>query len=590
MDITLKELFERYGGALALAAAIVLVTLLTPAIDKRDGGEGVRTTGPVDEAAQPLGAAGTTSSGSSDAVREPTVSGSESASPGSVDSAGAGAPAGASQPAATDGPCRPDGRTEGISIYQPPCVPLFRGDNGGATARGVTPDEIKVVLFQPQASAAQQAALSAAGLAATDEEIEQMAEGFRRYYNNHHETYGREVVVEIYKARGANTDDQAMRADALAIADTVKAFAVMTLVASDAFIEELTARGVIVLDAALNRTNAFYERTAPYFFSRMSSAEEIFAHVGEYIGKRLAGKAAEWAGTTLAGTPRAFGLVYLDQPGFDSSVEFLRSELARHGANLERAVGYSSDTARAQEQASNIIAQMKSSGVTTVIFNGDLLYPIFLTEEADRQLYEPEWFTTGSGLEDITFIGRKYSQNQWRHAFGISPMYMYWVNLSTSEGYREWHHGMPEADPGDEYFGLNTPMNMFRLLFLGIHLAGPNLTPDSYVDAMYRYPVTGGEPHFPAWSFTPESRSAVEDRKQVWWNPTATCRDEFDSDGVGCMMHVDNGVRTRLGAWPTSTPKMFDPDGAIVAADVDARFPHEADGHDHDTRCRSCGS
>ena len=35
------------------------------------------------------------------------------------------------------------------SVYAPPCVEPFEGDNGGATSAGVTADEVTVVYYQP---------------------------------------------------------------------------------------------------------------------------------------------------------------------------------------------------------------------------------------------------------------------------------------------------------------------------------------------------------------------------------------------------------------------------------------------------------
>ena len=39
------------------------------------------------------------------------------------------------------------------SVYAPPCVPVFEGDNGGATSPGVTADSITIVVYQPRPAA-----------------------------------------------------------------------------------------------------------------------------------------------------------------------------------------------------------------------------------------------------------------------------------------------------------------------------------------------------------------------------------------------------------------------------------------------------
>ena len=98
-------------------------------------------------------------------------------------STGSGAAAGGSGAiatgggAASSGPkvCRPeDGRQRGISKHMPPCVALFTGDNGGATARGVTATQVTVIRYRPQVSAATQAALIAAGADDNDEDQDRM--------------------------------------------------------------------------------------------------------------------------------------------------------------------------------------------------------------------------------------------------------------------------------------------------------------------------------------------------------------------------------------------------------------------------------
>jgi hypothetical protein len=60
--------------------------------------------------------------------------------------------------------------------------------------------------------------------------------------------------------------------------------------------------------------------------------------------------------------------------------------------------------------------------VTTVVFLGDPVMPIYLTKAATDQNYYPEWIITGTVLTDSTALGRNYDQTQWAHAFGISSL------------------------------------------------------------------------------------------------------------------------------------------------------------------------
>src|SRR5258708_1564532 len=49
------------------------------------------------------------------------------------------------------------GRVAVPLLYAPPCVPLFKGDNGGITAPGVTNDTITVAVYETQPDPLQQA-------------------------------------------------------------------------------------------------------------------------------------------------------------------------------------------------------------------------------------------------------------------------------------------------------------------------------------------------------------------------------------------------------------------------------------------------
>jgi hypothetical protein len=58
------------------------------------------------------------------------------------------------------------------------------------------------------------------------------------------------------------------------------------------------------------------------------------------------------------------------------------------------------------------------------------------------------------------------------------------------------------------------------MFFLGVHMAGPNLTPDSFQQGLFSYPPTVGETG--RWSFAPGDRTATDDAREVYWDPNAT--------------------------------------------------------------------
>jgi ABC-type sugar transport system substrate-binding protein len=604
--VTLKQFIDRYGATLVVVTVLVLLVALLPgnapdrttelgagpALDTQDTTPGAEGSGT--DVASAGGSTGGTGGG---------AAGGGGASGGRLASGGG---SGAKVEAGKGPNCRPDGRMKGISLYAPPCV-SFSGDNGGATAKGVTKDKILVIRYLLPIDPATQATLQGAKLADPQEVVKRAYEGLRRYANNHVETYGREIVLQDFQASGDDTNDEAMKADALKIANDIKAFAVIegnpAAVIPTIFGKELAARGVICI-CTTSLTNRFYQENNPYIFSSLPTATEFGAQMAEYIAKRLNGKPAKFAGDELnpaqgyKTTNRKFGLIYIvgnegrvDQERVRNYEDFI-AELAKRGIRLTAEASYIYDPGRNQQDVTSLILKMKQAGVTTVIPMVDPLYPIIITGEATRQQYYPEWLILGFGLSDTTAAGRLYDQLQWRHAFGISPLWVTWAHVNRSGGYRAFHHGMPGMRPGDEGVLINIYATYFAWLSAGIHMAGPNLTADTFAKGMYSYPRTGGDVGHPTVQFSRSSPTAVEDFIEIWWAADAQGPDERSEQGTGMMMKSDGGKRYAIGQWPQADTKAFVPAGAIGANDdppgAVADPQHEQDGHTHNKRCLSC--
>ena len=127
----------------------------------------------------------------------------------------------------------------------------------------------------------------------------------------------------------------------------------------------------------------------------------------------------------------------------------------------------------------------------------------FPRDQADRVLP-----MLGGGDGDTVFA-RLNDQQQWQHAFGISPLSVLWQNVKISGGYRAVHHGDPSISDGGEGALVNVYAAYIGNLFLGIHMAGPILTPDSFAQGMFRYPKTGGTAAFPLTYYTEVARGVM---------------------------------------------------------------------------------
>jgi hypothetical protein len=613
--VTLRQFFERYGATAAVVAVLSLLILLLPSNAPKSttvgaggvGGNSFNANGTGAGAGDNgAGAAGGSASGG--AFTSGSGSSGGTLSSGSGSGGGGGTASGGVGPASLavgKGPnCRQDLREKGISVYQPPCV-QFSGSNGGATSRGVLPDKIVVVNYLLPVDPGTQAILQGANLSDSPQTLARSYEGLRRYFNNHFETYGREVVLHPYTASGQPTDDEAMKADAVKIANEIKAFAVIEGNPAQpiprVLAEELDARGVICI-CTVSFRSGWYQERAPYVFSSLPTITEYSATVAEYIGKRLKDKPAKWAGNLPPGIQtqkRKFGLIYLEgqmgkvDPEGKKGADELVADLAQYGVPVAAEVGYLYDPGRNQADVTNLIATMKAAGVTTIIPYVDPLYPILFTREATNQQYFPEWFIAGTGLSDTTAAGRLYDQQQWAHAFGISPLWVTWSTVEKSTGYREAHHGDPTMQKGDEGVLVNIYTSYFRWLFTGIQMAGPKLTPDTFAQGMFNYPQTGGKAAAPLVYFNRAHPTAIKDFIEVWYSPNTSGVDERAESGLGMIMKVDGGKRYLPGQWPTTDPKVFDPNGAATTTDNPVGggdFPHEQDGHTHTKRCLSCSS
>lgn len=475
--------------------------------------------------------------------------------------AGPGSPATGGGAAVLPANCDPaTGRIKFPSSFAPPCV--AKAKSAGATSSGVTADEIKVVLYRAQPDPTVDALLKAAGATDSREDVLATYHDWFQLFNAHYETYGRRVQLSTIEASGDSTDDAAARADAIRVATEMKPFIVIG--GPSPFVDELAQRGIIVI-TQLQRPNEYYADRAPYVWGSQMSSTQAFTHLGEYIGKRLKGQNAVHAGdASIQSQPRKFGLIYLDtaegvyRPGVDA----LERELGKYGVGLTDKVSYISDINRAQEQARVIIARLKEKGVTTVLFSGDPIAPIFMTQEATQQEWHPEWVMPGGTLVDTSFFGRTYDQSQWGNAFGISQLSIRGP-FGTSEPYRvhNWHYGRNPTAKATPEIQYQEPL----IIFTGIHMAGPTLNPRTFRDGLFNWPVSGAgklteiQRSFGRkgiWPF--DDYSSFDTVTEVWWDPEAEGIDEIGHQGTGLLQYVNGGKRYGPGEWPTTTPAVFD--------------------------------
>lgn len=583
-----KVFFVRYRPYIAIVAAVIALVWFMPGGDGNDAQQasagGPLSTVPGGSAASG-GATPGASGGSSGGVTIPGSGGSSGVSGGSAGGSGGGSGSSVGNeavpppPAGVGANCDPNtGRIKVPTIYAPPCVAAFSGDNGGATYQGVTADSINVTYFQAESDPAVDAALTAAGANNTPEEQAQTMKDYVEYFNKNYETYGRTVKLTVRKGSGDTEDDAVARADALAIITEDKAFAVFGSPTSNKFVEELAANGVLCI-CTTSQPQEFYERLAPYIgYTTLMASTQGYIHRAEYVGKRLKGRVAKYAGTSdgvpLSPNQRKFGLLWYETPehAYAQGISFFVKELKeKYGVTLAENLSYPSDYAQASERARPLIQRLKSAGVTSVIFAGDPIAPAIFTKEATRQLYFPEWIITGSALTDTTLFARTYDQQQWDKAFGVSYLTAR-SPKAAGDAYKlhMWQFGREPA--AYNQFGVIYPTPF--TFFTGVHLAGPNLTVQSWQAGLFSYPLTGAGRKTGAatsygnhgiWPFVDYTN--LDDVTEIWWDGTATGEDEVGNSGAGMYRYVDGGVRYLPGQHPSTDPKPFVMEGTVTVYD-----------------------
>jgi hypothetical protein len=567
--------FHRYRPFLVVALAIALM-LVVPARGgsgasdedeqrtKTAAGRG-RSDGPTDAGADGLGATTPTSPAGAGAVEGSISDAAGSVGPATTavrtPSASTGAGVGTPEALAASDCDRATGRIKVPFVYAPPCVVDWPkgADNGGVTSQGVTADAVKIVIynasFVPGAPPNNQNTVYA-----TWQEV-------NAAYSRAMRLWGRRIEGTIITQTGS--DEVAQRADAVKVA-SLKPFAVVGFAAADVpiFVTELARRGIVVVGNS-SISNAMAQKLAPYVWGHTLHADEhILYNAAVYVGRRLVGETAKWAGQSdYQVRPRSFGLVHPES----HDIRIFEDEFARHGGRLAERVGYPGGTANASSQAERartIVARLKSKGVTSVIADVDFVMLATLTAEATNQQWFPEWIMTAYAGQDITLFAKTFDQLQWRHAFGPAGLPMAGGDLPDFQVFN-WYWGGKNSTQGTAIYGS---------FYFGIHMAGPRLTPQTYGAGMFAMPPVGGAAQgkvlnpqlsYGRWGFTPgDDYNTWDDFTEVWWDPTARGKDSLlQQEQVGNYRYMNGGRRLTTPQWPSTEPNAFDPAGTVVHYD-----------------------
>jgi hypothetical protein len=585
---------------IALAAVQVLLVAVAPSRGPlagsgqpvASGGFGSQGNAGTQDAGASGGAATTGAAGGVTAAANGGASGGPSAAGGSATAAAAGGAKDMSK-------CDPrTGKEIGPLVNaMPPCLPVFHGQNGGATMTGVTSTTVNFVTFQIKGDPQVNSILATQGLAATNEQWCEGQQAFGNEIQKRWELFGRKLVS--LDGPGANkgsvgqspchfpyfqsqcttspADEPCYRAEAKVIA-SMKPAAVLAEVVDTAFYDELSKNHIVVIAGGGNAGSlATYVQSAPYYYGVFMDGTRQAMFDAEYWCKKLNNKPASHAGADVM-TARNWGpapgvaptrklAVAFPQNSGDTSnkvsVDLFVKLLSGGPGSMCKTPGgvlefpYSQDINTAQQQSQTGTNSFIQNHITTVMCWCDLIAPVLLTQTAKANGYFPEHFLAGEGLMDVDQVARLYDPSEWAHAFGVSDQ-AEMPPFAQSDATKAWQD---VGNPGQPDVTENLPLLMYEFLGNAFMEAGPSPTPALIHQGLVALGTNGGwaklhDPHIMQWGLDQQSPwTFAEDAREVYWSQSRTS----PADGKpGSYCPVAAGRRYNLGEFATGDPDVFD--------------------------------
>jgi hypothetical protein len=513
----------------------------------------------------------------SGAVQVPDVGGGSAVGPDGAPAAGAdpsnpggpdadGAP-GAASGAEGAGPGTGGNGNAGVSActdrtlqvpgdpYSPPCY-AFSGGNGGATHQGVTEDAIVVTARELEGPSAAEifADISGENVNDSPEAVKDTVLALAEYFSSKFQLYGRRIEVKFFRGEGNGASELLGGGKERALADAVQASKELGAFADISgitipYADALSRQGIVNIGAPYPSRNWFDAR-GPFAWSLFPDGSNVVeSSAAATIARMPAGSLAEHAGPSMQGRPRKFALVAPENAEYQESVNLYLDLLKRAGIGVALNMKYKLDIASMPNQASNIIAQLKDNEVTSVLCGCDpVMLALGLTPKANEQGYEPEWLTSGLAFVEQDIVAQLIETRQWSRAFGIAynaeseP-------IGRSFPYAAYKSMRPDDEPA---FGVEEIYYQMYLLAIGLQMAGPNLTPETFRAGMYAYP--GGVGPRGTWGFGPGDHTPTDDFREIWWDPD---RISGQNNKPGAWVQLNGGARWTPGRPPTGPAPFF---------------------------------
>ena len=533
-----QRLFRGYGPMAVLVAVLVIVALFVPSRVPKTSTVAAAATGAL-SAGSPGGTGTATATGATPGASGVAPSSAGSPGSGSTPSGAAtgsgGGSGSAANPAATAAghsgqvaatvgaakvaPCGGQKLQVTGDPYSPPCE-TFSGNNGGATSPGVTATAINVSFRLTSDQSFQQtlAQLAGAQLQDTNADTERTVLALAQYFNSHFQFYGRKIVVHFFNGQGSlanellGTGQAQAEADALT-AKSMNVFADLSA-ESEPYAAALAKEKIMAFgDPYMSR--AWHQQHAPYTWSVDTDGTDVASMAAHYAVQKLcpAGSPAAYAGGSLKNAPRKFALLAPENSWYQQSVAVAQGIMRAAGCQAS-IFTYTLDLGTMSQQAANLVSKLKSGGYTTIICGCDPIFPVYLSGQGNQQGYLPEFVITGTALTDADYSAQLWNQTFAAHAFGISPNGPE-VPYTQTIGYAAYK----TVRSDEPAFFVNQIYAQMDQMAIGLQMAGPNLTPQTFQQGMFNYPPREGP--MGLWGWSPQQYTVPNDVREICYSPTA---------------------------------------------------------------------
>ncbi|HEY2214994.1 MAG TPA: ABC transporter substrate-binding protein, partial [Acidimicrobiales bacterium] len=287
---------------------------------------------------------------------------------------------------------------------------------------------------------------------------------------------------------------------------------------------------------------------APYLWSYGPTCTQAVEATMDFVAKQLANKPAAFAGGSLKGQPRKFALIAPENPNYQICANEVVALAKAAGFTITDDLAYDVNASTLATQDDEFVAKMADDGDTTVLLLTDALSPLLLTDRSAEQNYDPEWVEMGVASDDTDASGQAYQQSQWAHAFGVSFLGPT-VPLQQSLGY-DAYTSVESDQPAISQ--ASTAFETMQMLAIGIQMAGPDLTPQTFAKGMFAYPGsqnTSPNLNFGPWKFTPASYAAPASTWELYYNPTKTSTEDGNTGA-----YVVASPEIPIGSYPSGNP------------------------------------